>query len=63
MVRRYNARLGQSPNRDPGVTPVQRQGYPSVWTMAEPVRLLADKVPIITSTEKADLVFGEHFFR
>ena len=27
--RRYNARLGQSPMPDPGVTPVQRQGYPS----------------------------------
>ena len=27
--RRYNARLGQSPIPDPGVTPVQRQGYPS----------------------------------
>ena len=28
-VRRYNARFGQSPNRRGGVTPVQRQGYPS----------------------------------
>ena len=29
VVRRYNGRR-QSPDRDPGVTPVQRQGYPSI---------------------------------
>ena len=28
-VGRYNGRFGQSSDADPGVTPVQRQGYPS----------------------------------